>query len=190
MNDTYDPKQIVLDYMQIIQSHGCLSSKRTDWVYSTIEDFLLQEGQGFDQRAELSEYGIEKGEDKNCYQNCYQLLDIGGILNHDSAHEVIYRYCEGLALANNSIPMHHAWIWDAEQEKVIDPTWRDGLYYHGVVLPLWYVRRIIFKRKSYGVIDAYELHFPILTGKHPWPLDRSKVDEWFGDAKRVKVKKR
>ena len=77
------------------------------------------------------------------------------------ARETGLSYVEGYA--HSIIPVLHAWVTDGK--NALDPTWDNGKKYYGVIFPFWYVTKILLKRKAYGVIDCWELDFPLLTGK-------------------------
>lgn len=89
------------------------------------------------------------GKIKLCYMNSYHLAERSG-----------FTYCEGYALG--IIPVFHAWCVD-EHGLVHDPTWKDNLHaYFGVRIKLPYVRKTILRKESYGVLDNWTEHWPIL----------------------------
>jgi len=92
---------------------------------------------------------------KGCYANAYRLAE---------QHPAELTYAEGYALGC-VIPTPHAWCVD-RTGLVVDPTWQSGNGYIGVPLNNKYVNRTIMARGQYGVIDNWEEHYPLLTGKH------------------------
>lgn len=104
---------------------------------------------------------IEWGEWQLCYMNAYRLADGNPDLT----------YVEGFATA--MFPVAHAWVVTPEG-RVIDNTWRDAgeskvslrhRAYIGIPLKIEYVKKIIAARGVYGVLEAYELDWPLMTGK-------------------------
>lgn len=118
--------------------------------YACIEDFVLTHGKLF--LAKPRPDFVKQGVMKECFKNAFDLC---------AATD--WTYCEGYAMGE-FFPMLHGWAVDNEG-FAIDPTWKDGRMYFGVVLPHWYVVRTIVKRKPYGVLDAWELHYPLLSGE-------------------------
>ena len=125
-------------------------SKPNGWKYSCVEDFVLTNGRPMELGPWKKEFG-KRGRMKMCYKNAYSLADRQGLI-----------YCEGIAFS--IIPTIHAWCL-CDEGKVIDPTWRDGKDYFGVEIPLRIVQDIMLQKKSYGVIDAWEIGSPLLSGK-------------------------
>jgi len=123
-----------------------------DHKHKSFEEFLLAEGR----EMEPGEVRLN-GEIKECFMNAYHCAERHNLL-----------YVEGYA--HSVIPTMHAWIAD-ETGNAFDPTWKKmGEEYFGVVFPLEYVNKIIFARECYGVIDSWELGFPLLTGEHEYPI--------------------
>ena len=141
--------KIVRDYLEKVTetARQIRSSKK----YSCIEEFVLKNGQEF-----TSQNGkkLKRGRMKECFKNAYHLAD-------DSALIYVEGYATSLGLG---VPFLHAWCVDTEG-KVYDPTWKNGGEYFGVPFDLKYVRKTIFRREKFGVIDNVEMGFPLLVGK-------------------------
>lgn len=60
-------------------------------------------------------------------------------------------YCEGFAVPPDLFPIEHAWLVDSNG-CVIDPTWKDGTDYFGVVLRKDFVLNHMLKTKKYGIL--------------------------------------
>lgn len=67
-----------------------------------------------------------------------------------------YYHCEGYAILGKDACLH-AWLVNKDFE-VIDPTWRDGKGYYGVV----FKNRYFIHTLSYGLIDNPREDYPIL----------------------------
>jgi len=145
-------KKYLEQIVSAITSHGNILSP-----YSSTYDFVLKNGHSMKQIS--SDHGYKIGPQKNCYQN---------------AVETSLAYVEGYAIHKAPIPLMHAWNIDS-QRRVVDVTWPNNsdAQYYGVILPRWYVLKIILSKKHYGVIDNWQQNFPLLTGEHPWPLKKS-----------------
>ena len=143
-------EKIVRDYLEKM-SELC-NARTSKFRYSSFEAFVLKNGKEF----EISKEKVKTGKMKECFRNAYHLADNGRK----------YTYVEGYAITKGlPLPVLHAWCL-TEDGKVADPTWKDGEEYFGVSFDLNYVRKIILRRKKFGVIDNYEMHFPLLSGEH------------------------
>jgi hypothetical protein len=90
--------------------------------------------------------GFFKGEPQQCFRNC-------------ALHVIEGRddlvYVEGYALS--IIPIHHAWLVDAEG-NVYDPTWRaPGHEYIGVPFNREFLCEMLVESGLYGLLDNYNL---------------------------------
>jgi len=98
-----------------------------------------------------------------------------GACFYNAFSTILYRndiyYTEGYAACRAPIPVMHAWLTDS-RGRVIDPTWgSDGVAYLGVQFQKAYVIQRGFKTKAPGsLIDAWEYHWPLLTGEHDLDL--------------------
>lgn len=142
---------MIKDYLEKM-SEMCNARINSKFKYSCFESFVLANGSEFG----ISGEKIKRGKKKACFCNAYHLADNGGK----------FTYVEGYASTKGlPFPVLHAWCL-TEDGKVVDPTWKDGEEYFGVSFDLNYVRKIILRRKKFGVIDNYEMHFPLLSGEH------------------------
>jgi len=119
---------------------------REEFQYCCIEDFVLKNGLMFTGR----QMEVTKGRIKECYCNAWHLADGRRLV-----------YVEGFAVG--VIPVMHAWCVD-EKGNIYDPTWEDGREYFGVPFDLAYVTKVIFKKKTFGVLDHWEDCYPLLRG--------------------------
>ncbi|MGN6556067.1 MAG: hypothetical protein ACTHLW_20350 [Verrucomicrobiota bacterium] len=138
---------------------------RNGW--RSISEFVLNHGRHWKPRALPDE--IKPGKMRECFKNAADLA-LG-------FHRNNYIYCEGYALS--IIPVMHAWCVDLEG-NVIDPTWTPrtgamidtGREYFGVAIKSAYLSEALLKQKYYGLIDAWQSKWPLLTApvadwKHP-----------------------
>ena len=124
--------------------------------YVNCSDFILQNGHPFIP-APLPK-DISRGIMKECFRNAFMLM---------AAHSELI-YVEGYA--SGVIPVYHAWCVD-QKGKVVDPTWGDdGQVYFGVPFSSGFVREQTLKSKKYGLIDAWDQH---------WPLFSMEKDLWI-----------
>jgi len=129
--------------------------------YKSIYHFLKKEG---------SEFNIvdikytEEGIIKECFKNSLDLC----FTNQEK-----YIYTEGYTITFG-LPILHAWITTTDG-KIIDPTIRKhekvGSEYFGVQFDFNYVIETTNEKKTYGILDNYQMGFPILTGEH-------KKEDW------------
>ena len=137
--------------------------ERTHWQgrspatpYLSIEDFVLQHGREYNPAPYAEK--VSSGEMGQCFKNAYQLL----------ISDEKLRYAEGFAWdVDVLLPLQHAWCVDVDG-NVIDPTWDNGESYYGVVFELQYVLDVAQARRKYGVLDASEIGFPLVRGRHKY----------------------
>ena len=128
--------------------------KPEGWKYGSAEEFVLKNGQPF--KSVPVPADMICGEMKMCFQNA----------STASGPHTGYQYAEGYALKPGLIPMNHAWLVD-DDDNAIDITWEydpDTAYY-GIIFPHDYLWETLEKKKTYGIIDNYEMNFPLLQGK-------------------------
>ena len=136
------------------------AKKPNGFKYKNMYEFILKNG-NLHKIIEAEYTPIYKmGKKKECFTNAYNLVD-----NFPDK----LTYVEGYA-CSVSIPIYHAWAV-SKTGHVFDPTWNGGKAYYGVEFPLDYVRKTILKRKCWGVIDAWEIGWPLLTGEDPYPTE-------------------
>lgn len=141
---------------EYFQSFSQLESviKRPGFQYGSCESFVAANGRSF--IATPLHKDFKFGTQKECFKNAFNLAN---------EHEDILVYCEGYA--HSIIPTLHAWCVDKDG-IVYDNTWRDGgEEYFGIPFDLNFVRKFIIKRKKYGVIDSWDIGFPMLKGDIP-----------------------
>ena len=75
-------------------------------------------------------------------------------------------YVEGYAIPRRGrLAIPHAWVTDPCDPAVAhDPTWRTGREYFGIPFKLEYVLRLHERTGRPGVLDAWELGWPLLRG--------------------------
>ena|ERR1035437_5974250 len=155
---------------------GLNSGKAKENYYSSIFDFILQEGHFYKPKKLSSAEtvivkeaisGIKfKPEQKDCFYNA-QLLVL-----RDRYH--MLKYVEGFA-TNDVMPVLHAWC--EIQGNAVDITWKDdnqfrlGMFseknsYYGVVLPTDKIReRVSEKETTDSLIDDRKNGFPLLKDR-------------------------
>lgn len=126
--------------------------------YCCIEEFVMENGREFEAPGRWPDEPAQRGPMGQCFMNATSLA-----LHSDLA------YVEGYAVkADLPFPLLHAWCVD-EAGSVIDPTWGDGgLCYYGVCFSDNYLKRIINERGYYGLLDVYEIGFPLIRGSHKY----------------------
>jgi len=162
----------VVDYLEMLclVQRQCGTRGRGDWKYLCMEEFVLKEGQMFNNILTELPDDISRGTPKMCFQNCMHVIAWPNDVSN-------YFYCEGYALGS-VLPMLHAWLVTPEG-KVVDPTWPEpGAEYFGVVFKGSWARRQTLKQESYGLLDAWTSGWPLLKGIDP--------EEWKAELKLTK----
>ena len=120
-----------------------------NWLYSSIEHLVLTLGREMELTLPL--LPIKEGKMGQCFKNASTL-----------AIERGWQYCEGFAFG--IIPVLHAWcLFDG---KVVDPTWQDpDSKYFGVTISQEVMHKIHLQRGKYGVLDSWDIGFPLLKGE-------------------------
>jgi hypothetical protein len=90
-------------------------------------------------------------------------------------------YVEGFAIPKpGSLAVLHAWVTNPHNSDVAyDPTWRAGREYFGIPFRLDYVLRMCESTGHPGVLDVWELGWPLLRGD-----DRIEDVIWKSDRQR------
>jgi hypothetical protein len=150
------------------------SQGRSDWEYLCMEEFVLKEGQMFNNILTELPDDVPKGPPKMCFQNCMLAISWPSSLSEASN----YFYCEGYALGS-VLPMLHAWLVTPEG-KVVDPTWPEpGSEYFGVAFKGGWAKRQTLKQECYGLLDAWTSEWPLLRGIDPeeWKANLNLIEE-------------
>jgi hypothetical protein len=117
----------------------------------TLQEFVLKYGRFFKYKELPPQY--KRGVIKECYSNAGQLA----LFNRDLT------YVEGYAYGA-VIPVLHAWCVNSNGE-VIDNTWQSGQAYFGIPFQTKYLIKSLSKYQTYGLIDKWEVGYPILKEK-------------------------
>jgi hypothetical protein len=146
--------------------------------YRSISHFILKEGIAFEAKSLPPD--VKRGFLKQCFFNSRAI---------SVRRKSRYAYCEGFATPGFAFPVHHAWLLDLKDGKVIDPTWshddrgieRGAFSYLGVVIDHAFVMET-FKRSG-CVLEDWKGGFPILTGgagdrwRHSWMVQKTENDD-------------
>ena len=98
--------------------------------------------------------GFKKMKPKECFRNCISAL-------FDYPNTV---YCEGYVTC--VIPIHHAWLVEIGTNKVIELTMEEReAKYLGIPFKTDYL--IKHFNETGSLLENWQGHFPIATGKHP-----------------------
>ena len=122
--------------------------------FATIRDLVVQHGRAYTiQPLPDGEWfrGLQA-----CYANALQAAITGK-----------WVYVEGFAIpAKGDLAVLHAWVTSPKNPLVAhDPTWRNGREYLGIPFRLDYVLRTQKRAGHPGVLDAWELGWPLLRGE-------------------------
>lgn len=122
------------------------------WGNNPLARFILEHGQAFEPAPLPAD--VSRGEPKNCFAN-------SGKLAVDNERFVLV---EGYALS--LIPVEHAWLWDTQTGKLVDPTWRDDVArdaaYFGIPIQRDYLVGKILENRVWGVVFSYWDQYSIL----------------------------
>jgi hypothetical protein len=123
--------------------------------YATIRDLVLVHGHAYTRQP------LPKGSWSRAPQACYA----------NALHAAMrgrWVYVEGYATPKpGRLPVLHAWVTNPKNPTIAyDPTWRGGHEYLWIPFRLDYVLRMHAKVGHPGVLDAWELGWPLLRGDH------------------------
>lgn len=152
-DQTEQLKQYLLIQKELLERNGNFTKING---YYNIAHFVHDNGIGMS--VPTDDY-FALGEMKECFFNAFDLVQRNSSLI----------YVEGYACG--IIPVHHAWCLDLER-KVIETTWTDDHRdaYYGIPMDFDYVKRAVFRKKTYGVIDDW---------KNRWPIFGDDKSEWM-----------
>lgn len=133
------------------------SRSASGWQYLSIEALVLAHGRFTDAARSRP---TPRGRMRECFKNA---LDAAACVDD-------LTYVEGYALPHGlPLPILHAWCID-NAGALIEPTWNEpGAAYLGIPFALSFVFDTVCRRNRYGVLDAYELRWPLL--QHGLPAD-------------------
>lgn len=137
--------------------------------YVCLEHFVMKNGRFWKPNADALPEDVRPGPTGQCFRNAANLA-----LDHRNK----YIYVEGYA--TSLIPVMHAWCVHWQTGEVIDPTWTGEFNtlrpvareYYGIAINTNYLCEMLLNRERYGIIDAWELRWPMLTAperewRHP-----------------------
>ena len=121
--------------------------------FATIRELVARHGHPYNIRP-LPE-GRWSREPQACYANALQ-----------AAIARQWVYVEGFAIPKRgSLAVLHAWVTNPRNPLVAhDPTWRTGREYFGIPFKIEYVLQMQEKAGYPGVLDLWELGWPLLRG--------------------------
>ena len=136
--------------------------------FATIRELVVRRGSAYTIRP--LPRGWWPGEPQACYANSLQ-----------AAIARKWVYVEGFAIPKpGSLAVLHAWVTNPYNSGVAyDPTWRAGREYFGIPFRLEYVLRMCERTGHPGVLDIWELGWPLLRGD-----DRMEDVMWKSDRPR------
>ena len=106
--------------------------------------FFKTHGVAMDRKDKLPK-GTKLSKMANCYANSSRAAERFGLL-----------YAEGFAWHPNAVrPMPHAWCFDLDTLRVIDPTWEHGCDYFGIVFRTDWVERVGKATGYSGIIGNF-----------------------------------
>lgn len=137
-----------------------LDEWRKDRAYATVDHWVLVHGRPFDPRPLPG--GYRHGEPQRCYQNVVEAVERRRWKRGGKS----FVYAEGFC-STGIIPFNHAWGLDEDGVVELTLRPRDGLpvtaeCYWGVAFDQRFVLETLDARDCYGVIDAWDLGYPLL----------------------------
>ena len=121
--------------------------------FPTVRDLVVRHGRAY--TIQPLPQGWWSREPQACYANALRVA---------MAHQWVY--VEGFASPRRgSQAVLHAWVIDPRKPTTAhDPTWRAGREYFGIPFKLDYVLRLWEKAGHPGVLDLWDLGWPLLRG--------------------------
>lgn len=121
--------------------------------FATVRDLVIHHGRTYSSKP-LPHGGWSRGL-QACYANALQ-----------AAMTRKWVYVEGFAIpTSGDLAVLHAWVTNPKNPTVAhDPTWGNGREYLGIPFRLDYVLRVQERAGHPGVLDAWELGWPLLRG--------------------------
>ena len=122
--------------------------------FATVRDLVVQHGRAYTSKS------LPRGRWSRGVQACFA----------NALHAAMsgkWVYVEGFAIPEKGgLAVLHAWVTDPKNPMVAcDRTWGTGREYFGIPFQLEYVVRTHEKAGHPGVLDAWELGWPLLRGE-------------------------
>ena len=151
---------MIKQHLEMITTATKLCNALLKRPYSSIEHFILEEGEQFESPQKSMPLRW-RGEPKMCYSNSLDLV-LGYPLACPLAEGAVY--CEGYAYPEGLIPMAHAWL-ESKDGDILETTWdTPAAEYYGVRFDLEFVKETVLRKGEYGVIDDWKNGWPLLCG--------------------------
>ena len=151
--------------MKLLDYAAKTLSENGTWKHPTIYDFVLTHGRQYTPQPKPDEFKWMRTRD--CFGNAWTLAE----------RHTELTYVEGFAISGMRMPMHHAWVVDAEG-GVIDTTWREpGTEYFGVPFPLIFVAKMIGTSGQTGIIDNAVDDWSLLRNGYSPPDDAVSAEK-------------
>jgi len=146
--------QTIIEQLRAISSSQIENHQVIGPAFATVRDLVLQHGRLFTRKA------LPRGQwlctPQACYANALSAALTDG-----------WAYVEGFATPRRgALAVLHAWVINPKNPAVAyDPTWPWGHEYFGIPFRLDYVLGVHGKTGHPGVLDAWELGWPLLRGE-------------------------
>lgn len=121
--------------------------------FATVRDLVLRHGHSYTRKP------LPRGRWSRAPQACFANALAAALTGR-------WVYVEGFAMHRpGGLAVLHAWVTDPQQPTLAyDPTWKQGHEYFGIPFTLEYVLRVHARGGRAGVLDAWELGWPLLRG--------------------------
>ena len=119
------------------------------WFFCNLYELMLATGREFDPK-EADYPNVSTRGNQECFMNCFLAVMV---------EPQRYTYVEGYAV-RSIIPVHHAWMWDKYEYRVIDVTWDECDGYLGVPIQ----KNFLMEAMAEGgkVFDRWENGWPTM----------------------------